>query len=240
MAYGPVTKNGYSMFEMSSMIQKAIRRCDIPHAAYAANELSVKYRAYLWKRLLTVSAEDCYGIMTKEIVALQQADEYVNRKNKPGETNDLFIAKAVVLLCMARKNRDADYVACNFMWGDRKLTDEEYDQFVDYEIVEKLKSVDRFDVPGYVNDVHTYKGRRMGKTQMDFFREENEALEPHQMSLFDYGDFGGWYGKKRADGKLSPSDERRLARFQSDKGPTDPTDGGKVWAPETTDRYRKN
>ena len=65
---------------MSSMIQKAIRRCDIPHAAYAANELGGKYRKYLWKRLLTVSAEDCYGIMTKEIVALQQADELLNKK----------------------------------------------------------------------------------------------------------------------------------------------------------------
>ena len=80
MGYNLKTTNGYDLFEMSSMIQKAIRRCDIPHAAYAANELSGKYRKYLWKRLLTVSAEDCYGIMTKEIVALQQADECVNKK----------------------------------------------------------------------------------------------------------------------------------------------------------------
>lgn len=111
---------GTTCFEMSSMIQKADSPVvTSPHAAYAANEMSVKYRAYLWKRLLTVSAEDCYGIMTKEIMALKEADDYVNQRNKPGETNDLFIAKAVVLLCMAKKNRDADYVACNFMWGDQ-------------------------------------------------------------------------------------------------------------------------
>ncbi len=231
--YNPTTKNGYGMYEMSSMIQKAIRRCDIPHAAYAANELSVNYRKYLWKRLLTVSAEDCYGIMTKEIVALQQADEYVNAKAKPGATNDLFIAKAVVLLCMARKNRDADYVACNFMWGDRPLTDQEYEEFVDYKIVEELKAKDRFDIPGYVYDVHTARGRARGATQMDFFRTENESLEPRQMSLFDYGDFGGWYDRKREQGKLSPSDERRLEKFQADKRGTDPTHNGTVWAPET-------
>lgn len=141
MAFEALTKNGYNLFEMSSMIQKAIRRCDIPHAAYAANEMSVKYRAYLWKRLLTVSAEDCYGIMTKEIMALKEADDYVNQRNKPGETNDLFIAKAVVLLCMAKKNRDADYVACNFMWGDQPLSDAEYEAFVDYHEVERLKAV---------------------------------------------------------------------------------------------------
>lgn len=230
--YSPTTKNGYSMFEMASMVQKAIRRCDIPHAAYAANELSVNYRSYLWKRLYTVSAEDCYGIMTKEIVALQQADEYVNAKAKPGQTNDLFIAKAVVLLCMARKNRDADYVACNFMWGDKPLTDEEYDQFVDYEIVERLKETVRFDIPNYVYDVHTYKGKARGATQMDFFRIENEALEPRQMNLFDYGDFEGWYGRKREQGRLSPSDERRLAVFQADKKGVDPTHGGTVWPPD--------
>ena len=232
MGNNPLTKNGYSMFEMSSMIQKAIRRCDIPHAAYAANELSVAYRGYLWKRLLTVSAEDCYGIMTKEIVALQEADNYVNAKAKPGQTNDLFIAKAVVLLCMARKNRDADYVACNFMWGDKPLTDEEFDEFVDYQEVEKLKNVTKFDIPAYVFDVHTYKGKMRGKTQMDFFREENEQLKPRQLSLFDDGDFGGWYGRKREQGRLSPSDEQRLARFQADKKGTDPTHNGTVWPPD--------
>lgn len=238
MGYDARTKNGYSMYEMSSMIQKAIRRCDIPHAAYAANELSVKYRRYLWKRLLTVSAEDCYGIMTKEIVALMEADRVVNEKNKPGSTNDLFIAKAVILLCMARKNRDADYVACNFMWGDRELTDEEYDEFVDYEIVEKLKAATRFDVPEYVYDCHTAVGKRRGATFMDFLKEENEALEPRQMNLFDYGDMEGWYGHQRAQGYMKPSDERRLQKFQADKGPTDPTEGGAVWTPETYERYR--
>ncbi len=238
MAYECKTKNGYNMFEMSSMVQKAIRRCDIPHAAYAANELAPKYRKYLWKRLMTVSAEDCYGIMTKEIVALEQADDFVNKGRKEGETNDLFIAKAVILLCMARKNRDADYVACNFMWGDKPLTDEEYDQFVDYEIVEKLKAETNFRVPDYVYDVHTWKGKMRGATQMDFFRKENEDLQPRQLSLFDYGDFGGWYDRKREQGKLSPSDEARLAKFQAGKE-TDPTHNGTVWTPETYEKFQK-
>ena len=108
MAGIPMTKNGYSMFEMSSMIQKAIRRCDIPHAAYAAAELYPNYRTMLWNRLLTVSAEDCYGIMTKEIMALCQADERVNGKKPVEKANQVFLAKAIILLCMARKSRDAD------------------------------------------------------------------------------------------------------------------------------------
>ena len=184
----PVTKNGYNMFEMSSMIQKAIRRCDIPHAAYAATELYPGYRTMLWNRLLTVSAEDCYGIMTKEIMVLLQADERVNGKKPAEKCNMVFLAKAIVLLCMARKSRDADYVACNYLWGNRRLSDEEFLDLVDASEVERLMAEEpRFRVPGYVYDVHTYRGKQRGKTQLDFFQEENAALEPKQMSLFEYG-----------------------------------------------------
>ena len=218
------TKTGYNMYEMSSMLQKAIRRCDVPHAAYAANELSVQYRNYLWKRLLTVSAEDCFGIMTKEILALKEADEYVNARAKGG-TNDLFIAKAVILLCMARKNRDADYVACNFMWGDRTLTDEEYDEFVEYEIVKQLQMNEGQRVPSYVYDCHTWQGKRNGKTQRDMFQAENEALEPHQLSLFDNGSFGGYYEHYKNAGAISPSSDLKWQEFMKGKE-TDPTHNG--------------
>lgn len=236
MGYQMLTTNGYDLFEMSSMIQKAIRRSDIPHAAYAANELSGKYRKYLWKRLLTVSAEDCYGIMTKEIVALQQADEIVNKKAKQGETNDLFIAKAVILLCMAKKNRDADYVACNFMWGDRCLTDEEFEQFVDYEQVAELRMRDSRDIPGYVYDVHTWKGKKAGKTELDMYRDEQAALEPRQMNLFDYGNWDGYFGHQRNEGNLSRSVEQKLPAFQQGKE-LDPTHNGTTWTPQTYAEY---
>ena len=48
--------------------------------------------------------------MTKEIVALLQADERVNGKKPAEKCNIVFLAKAMVLLCMARKSRDADYM----------------------------------------------------------------------------------------------------------------------------------
>lgn len=231
LSYQRKTKNGYDMYEMSSMIQKAIRRCDVQHAAYAANELLVDFRAYLWRRLLTISAEDCYGIMTKEIIALQRADEIVNERFKKGETNDLFIAKAVVLLCMARKNRDADYVACNFMFNDRPLTEEEYEEFVPYQVVENTEMNGYQRVPDYVYDCHTWQGRRRGKTKLDMFRDENEALCPHQYNLFDDGSYAGWYDHKDLQGKLTPADKERIAKFQEGKV-VDPTFNGTVWPPD--------
>lgn len=121
MAYNLITRNGYNMYDMASMLQKAIRRCDVDHAGFAAYELYESYNDYLWRRLLIISCEDCYGIMTKEIMALKQADEFINSKRKKSEKDPIALAKAVTLLCYARKNRDACYVACEFMLPDRSI-----------------------------------------------------------------------------------------------------------------------
>ena len=64
------TVGGYDFFEVSSAMQKAIRRADAAVAGYFALELWTSgYRDYVWKRLFTISAEDCYGVITKEIEA---------------------------------------------------------------------------------------------------------------------------------------------------------------------------
>ena len=65
------TKGGYDFYEVSSAMQKAIRRADIAVAGFFALELwESGFRDYVWKRLFTISAEDCFGIITKEIEAL--------------------------------------------------------------------------------------------------------------------------------------------------------------------------
>ena len=111
MANSLYTKNGHNMFEVSSLIQKAIRRSNKDYAGYAANELAPRFRNYLWKRLLCVSAEDCYDLITNKIVALKQADDAQNWQSK----SPLFIEKALGILLATRKNRDADYFACNLL-----------------------------------------------------------------------------------------------------------------------------
>ena len=69
---------GYDFFEVSSAMQKAIRRADTGVAGFFALELWASgYRDYVWKRLFTISAEDCFGIITKEIEALWQGHELV-------------------------------------------------------------------------------------------------------------------------------------------------------------------
>lgn len=102
-------------------MQKAIRRADAAVAGFFALELWTSgYRDYVWKRLFTISAEDCYGIVTGEIEALWQGHEVVNKKATEPKGR-IFVSKAVLLLCECRKNRDADHLQ-NFIY-DRKDVD---------------------------------------------------------------------------------------------------------------------
>jgi len=179
MGYQMLTKNGHSFWDMASMLQKAIRRCDYKRAGYAANELFDKYRGYLWRRLLVISAEDCYGIMTQEIIALKQAEEAMKEPEK------IFVSKAIVLLCCARKNKDADYFACNLMHSDSPMPKEEIEH---YDISE-IEDLPGGKIPQWVYSWHTRKGRELGKDCVDSIIEDQLALTPHQMSLFDDGDW---------------------------------------------------
>lgn len=166
---------GYDFFEVSSAMQKAIRRADTGVAGFFALELWTSgYRDYVWKRLYTISAEDCYGIITKEIEALWQGHELVNKK--PAEPKGrIFVSKAVILLCECRKNRDADHLQ-NLIYDRR-----------DIDIEKWIEDVRRYPIPipAYTFDVHTRKGKKRGKTKEAFFREEFEALIPRELGLFD-------------------------------------------------------
>lgn len=173
--YEMLTRSGYNFYDMSSLLQKSIRRGDYERAGFAAYQLCDKYRKYLWKRLLIISAEDCYGIITKEIVGLKLADD------ETGKKEHIFISKAIVLLCQALKNRDACFFACNYMSDDELLKPES---------IECKKGIDECrlpedTIPDWVFDVHTLRGKIRGKTIDDMIRDEQEALSPKQIGLFD-------------------------------------------------------
>lgn len=170
------TKNGHSMYDMVSLLQKAVRRGDAEIAGYAANELRGRYNAYLWRRLLAISAEDCYGIMTKEIMALQQADDVYNQRRKGYEREPLFISKAITLLLYARKNRDADYFSCNLMESEKVKN---YDEYL------KIEDCKFEGMPSYAYDCHTIEGKRRGKTVADFIVTEQRELDNPQAGIFD-------------------------------------------------------
>lgn len=169
------TVTGYDFFEVSSAMQKAIRRNDATVAGFFALELWTSgYRDYVWKRLFTISAEDCYGPITKEIEALWQGHELVNKTSNEAKGR-VFVAKAVLLLCRTEKSRDADHLQ-NFVYDGRLVDVERWIEDVRREPI---------PIPDYTFDVHTRKGKKRGRTKAEFFRDEYEALSPRVPGLFD-------------------------------------------------------
>lgn len=169
------TIGGYDFFESSSAMQKAIRRADVRVAGFFALELwSSGYRDYVWRRLFTISAEDCFGIITKEVEALWQGHELVNKKSIEPKGR-IFVSKAVILLCECKKSRDADHLQ-NFIYDKNDLDVEAW--------IEDVRC-HPIPIPAYTYDIHTKAGKKRGRTKEDFFRDEYEALHPRVPGLFD-------------------------------------------------------
>lgn len=104
LGYQMLTRTGRSFWEVTSVMQNSIRKGDYELAGYAMWELLPGYTPYLRKRFLVISAEDCFGVITKEIVALSEIGD------------EAALTKALALMCAAKKNRDADYFVCNLMF----------------------------------------------------------------------------------------------------------------------------
>lgn len=173
------TRNGRDFFEVASLLQKSLRRGDVVLASAAVNELLPTYGNYVWNRLMTVSAEDCADFVTSEVVALYDAWVKVNQSVPAKTKGRIFFAKAVIILARAKHSRDADEL--NILVADR-LPPEELDRL----LKECTETISRDDValqgsiPSWVYDVHTRRGKSMGKTKAMFLRDERDALtDPH-------------------------------------------------------------
>ena len=77
-----------------------------------------------------MSAEDCWGILSAEVKALHDSYTEINGHAPKGKPKGrIFISKAVILLCLAKKSRDADHLQ-NFVYDQQAglepetLTDE--------------------------------------------------------------------------------------------------------------------
>lgn len=171
------TTRGYRLGDVVSALQKAIRRGDERLSGYFAMEMfESNYEMYAWRRLLTISAEDCHGCITAEVKALFDCAVLVKKTRKTPER--IFLAKAAVLLAQAKKCRDADHMSC-LMYDRRLPADTVIEQALDE------ARANREDIPDYAHDVHTRVGRARGKTKRDFFLDEHDALRPRVEGLFD-------------------------------------------------------
>jgi hypothetical protein len=172
------TKSGRDFFEVASLLQKSLRRGDIVYASRALDELLPRYANYAWNRLLIVSAEDCGEMVTAEVVGLYDAWLKVSKDTRPNpkkpamSSRRIFMLKAIVLLAKCRHSRDADELG--LLVSDR-LPDAEFDAALRACEALPVNESD-WQIPEYVYDVHTRRGRERGKTRKQFVREEHDAL----------------------------------------------------------------
>lgn len=172
-----MTTRKYVLLEVSSALQKAIRRADARLAGYWAIELFESgFTAYAWRRLLTISAEDCWGVITFEIEALYRSWELMQKRKKG--SGRIFLSKAVILLCQARKCRDADHLT-NLVYDPKAIDPARLDR----DLATARRRPEK--IPDYAFDCHTSVGKRAGKTKREFFLDEQGALKPRQPGLFD-------------------------------------------------------
>jgi replication-associated recombination protein RarA len=172
-----LTVRGHVLLEVASALQKAIRRGDARLAGYWTIELFESgYREYVWRRLLTISAEDCWGVITHEVEALFRSWQFIDQKKRGA--GRIFVAKAAILLAQAAKCRDADHLT-NLVYDPDKVDA----KVLEAELAEARAHPER--IPDYAFDCHTAQGKRAGKTKQEFFVEEFHALQPRQVGLFD-------------------------------------------------------
>jgi replication-associated recombination protein RarA len=163
MSYDPwagvTTRNGISGDEIISMLQKSIRRGLEHNALCAAYEMyitSPQFEDKMWRRLLSISVEDIgFGdVHAPELIytlSNMRKEFLYNDGDRP-----MFFVHAIRYLCRQQKERSSDnvknMVIKDFAHG-RTVT-----------------------VPDYAYDLHTRKGREMGKTELDFLTDSSRVI----------------------------------------------------------------
>lgn len=155
------TNGGYPLDEVTSSLQKCIRRGLEQEAMYWALEMSESgYGQYLWRRLLVISSEDI-GPADPEALLLTYAswaatkDSTTSFSKAPGMRLE-FLGPVILHLCRAPKNREGD----DFTWF----------------IMERRQRGWTLQVADYSLDDHTARGRGM-KRGRKFWFEEASKLE---------------------------------------------------------------
>ena len=157
------TPGGYRCGEVASALQKAIRRGNEREALFWASELDLAgYGNYVWKRLRIIASEDV-GLADTDGGRLARLYEnwLEAKKEKLGDDGGpLFLAHAVCLLARAQKSGIAVHAVMAIWMGDREAMG--------------------MEVPDHALDMHTARGRRMGRGKQHFLDEagrlEGETL----------------------------------------------------------------
>jgi len=148
------TPGGYKNGEVASALQKAIRRGNEREACFWASELDLAgYGNYVWKRLRIIASEDVGLADTQAVIAVRCLWENWQdaKKAKDESALVLWLLHAVILLARAKKSGIVVHAWMAFYEGDRQAMG--------------------MEIPDHALDMHTARGRRMGRGKKHFLEE---------------------------------------------------------------------
>src|SRR6187455_2039338 len=144
--YELITEGGYPMDEVTSALQKEIRRGNEKAALYWAIELNSKFPNVVWKRLVTIVTEDI-GMANEPLVgtvsSLYMSVMNIRKESKTHDYDLCILSYAVLAMARSPKSREADD-AVNEVLRERRTG-----RYV-------------LEVPDYAKDKHTRSGRAAG------------------------------------------------------------------------------
>lgn len=163
MSYDPwsniKTRNGLAGDEIISMLQKSIRRGIEENALAAAYEMyitSPQFEDKLWRRLISISVEDI-GFGDPMAAVLVNTYNQMRKEFLYGDGDrPMFFVHAIRYLCRCKKERSSDHVK----------------NMLIKEFAHGKKPV----IPDYAYDMHTVKGRAMGRDEMHFLTEASKVI----------------------------------------------------------------
>lgn len=151
------TVGGYDVYEVMSALQKSIRRGLEEQALFWTTEMYMSgYVDMAWTRLLTIASEDV-GIADSNVVVQIKTLHDLYKEHKKGGEAKLFFVHAVLILVRAPKTRTVDHALITYFEGKRVPV----------------------EIPDYALDVHTSRGRAMGRGNTHFFEHGAVIDSPH-------------------------------------------------------------
>ena len=175
------------IYRVSLVIREAIRNNDMEAAGYAEHYLKRKHREFLWKTLYAI-ALDLGGELCREMLGLYLADEKFNGKRSAEKKDEIFASKAIVLLCYLHQGMRDNLISQPIV---------RLDSFTDFHGIDYLDIIDcklpGGQLPEWVFDCHTIRGKQAGKNDWQMNIDEQAALSPLMPGFFDEGTWQSLY-----------------------------------------------
>lgn len=158
------TERDYDFFEVTSSLQKCIRRGLEYEALYWAMELLPRFEEYFWRRMKIIVNEDI-GIANPLAIILVQvlAEQYFELRKRGDMGCTLMVSNIILYTCRGKKTRIGEHI-------------------IDLLSQREVHELEKLEIPDFALDMHTRRGKEM-KRWIPHFEEEGAKLVNEDTSI---------------------------------------------------------